>query len=332
MPASPALPAEDGVTHALALGGRDVALELHTLLREFDPAAFKDELSAGLRERLGALSTRLSELLAEDPRDRALRGLHDRLAELKRSLDEQTGRLSERSRNWRTAHRQLQMAYQNLAEGLRTYEVHVPALRPTNYLRNVFHVAGGLTAVALVEFVLAPDTMLWVALAFCTYAWSMEALRRLVPSFNDHVMKYYAKVAHPHEWHRVNSSTWFTTALLLLALTGRPLLCAIACAVLGLADPAAALIGRRFGRTRLVNGRSFEGSTAFFVVAFSAALAIMVGLHDLPWAAAAIASAVAALTAALVELFSRRIDDNLTIPLATAGAAWLAFALMGVAV
>lgn len=320
------------MTHALALGGRDIALELHTLLREFDPAAFRDELSTGLRDRLGALSARLAELLADDPADRALRGLHERLAEVKRSLDEQTGRLAERGRNWRAAHRQLQMAYQHLAEGLRRYEVHVPALRPTNYLRNVFHAAGGLTAVALVEFVLAPPTMLWIALAFCAYAWTMEAARRLSPRFNTLLMRLYGKVAHPHEWHRVNSATWFTTALLLLALTGKPILCAIACAVLGLADPAAALVGRRFGRTKLVNGRSLEGSSAFFVVAFSISLAIAIGLHPIALGPALVAAASAAAVAAVVELFSRRVDDNLTIPLAAAGGAWLAFALMGVAI
>lgn len=320
------------MTHALALGGRDIALELHTLLREFDPAAFREELSAGLRERLGDLSSRLAELLAESPTDRALRGLHDRLAEVKRSLDEQAGRLSARGRNWRAAHRQLQMTYQQLAEGLRRYEVHVPALRPTNYLRNVFHAAGGLVAVALVEFVLAPQTMLWVAFAFCTYAWSMEALRRRSPAINARLMALYGRVAHPHEWHRVNSSTWFTTALLLLALTGRPILCAMACAVLGLADPAAALIGRRFGRTRLVNGRSLEGSATFFMVGLTASAAITIGLHDIAVGPALLASGAAALVAALVELFSRRIDDNLTIPLATAGAAWAAFALLGIAI
>lgn len=318
------------MSHTLTIEGRDVALELHRLLREFDPAAFRDELSAGLRERLDALSARLRTLLDEGPADRGLQGLYDRLAEVKRSLDEQAGRLAVRGRNWRSAHRQLQMAYQHLAEGLRRYEVHVPALRPTNYLRNVFHAAGGLAAVALVEFVLTPASMLWVAAAFCAYAWSMEAARRLIPGVNDRLMKLYGKVAHPHEWHRVNSATWFTTALLLLALTGRPMLAAIACAVLGLADPAAALVGRRYGRTRLVNGRSLEGSLAFFVVGFAASLAITAGLHGFGLGVAAIGAAGAAAVAALVELFSRRIDDNLTIPLAAAAGAWVALALAGV--
>jgi len=326
------LPSENRVHDALALGGRDIALELHTLLREFDPAAFRDELATGLRERLGELSSRLAELLAHDPADRTLRGLHERLAEVKRSLDEQAGRLASRTRNWRAAHRQLQMAYQNLAEGLRTYEVHVPALRPTNYLRNVFHAAGGLSAVVLVEFVLAPDTMLWAALGFFIYAWSMELLRRRVPRINDWLMGLYGRVAHPHEWHRINSATWFTTALLLLALTGRPMLCAMACAVLGLADPAAALVGRRFGRTKLVNGRSLQGTTAFFIVAFIVSLAIAMGLHGFALGIAAVAAAGAAAVSALVELFSRRVDDNLTIPLAAAAGAWAAFALLGVAI
>ncbi|MEZ4436777.1 MAG: hypothetical protein R3F65_30625 [bacterium] len=318
------------MTHALTLGGRDIALELHQLLRDFDPAAFRGELATALRERLAGLSARIVELLEAAPHDRTLHTLRARLDDLKHCIDQQAGRLADRRAAWRKAHRRLQMSYQQLAEGLRAYEVHVPALRPTNYLRNVFHAGAGVFAMLCIELVLSPTQMLWVAGAVFAYAWSMELGRRVWPGLNDRLMRFYGKIAHPHEWHRVNSATWYTTALLLLALTGSPLLCAIAVTVLGFADPAAALVGRRFGRTKLVHGRSLEGTLTFFAVGFAAAFGIGVGFHGLGAGLAALGAAGGAGVAAFAELYSRRVDDNLTIPLAAAAGAWAAFALAGV--
>lgn len=317
------------MTHTLALGSQEIALELHQLLREFDPAAVRAEVADALAERLDALSGRIKDLLEATPTERGLVALRARLAELGQCLDEQRSRATGARRAWKAAHRQLQMAYQQLAEGLRSLDVHVPALRPTNYVRNAFHIAAGLSAVALVEFVFAPEQLVWVAAAFFTYAWSMELGRRVSPRLNTWLMGHYAKVAHPHEWHRVNSSTWFTTAMLVLTLTYQPLLCAVACGVLALADPAAALVGRRHGRTKLVNGRSLEGSLTFFAVAMAVALSVTLGLHGMTLGVALAAAFGASLLSTLAELLSRRIDDNLSVPLSAAAGTWLALLLVG---
>ena len=89
------------------------------------------------------------------------------------------------------------------------------------------------------------------------------------------------------------------------------------------ADPAAALVGRRFGKHPLVNGRTLEGSGAFFVVAVIAITAVLLTLHpDLTtgWRMPMVVVGTA-LAGTLFELFSFRIDDNLSIPLGTAGVA-----------
>ena len=59
--------------------------------------------------------------------------------------------------------------------------------------------------------------------------------------------------------------------------------------------------------------------------------AIAIGFHGMATGSALLIAAVAAGVSALVELFSRRVDDNLTIPLAAAGSAWAMAALLGVA-
>lgn len=81
-------------------------------------------------------------------------------------------------------------------------------------------------------------------------------------------------------------------------------------------DTAAALIGRRFGKHKAVNGKSFEGIAAFVVAGFAATSLVIFLLHGAPvfyfWAL------VGVFPAAAVELFEKqlRLDDNFSIPLA----------------
>jgi dolichol kinase len=157
-------------------------------------------------------------------------------------------------------------------------------------------------------------TQLAIALSFFTYAWSMEAARRISPRFNARIMQFYARVAHPHEYVRVNSATWFATALVLLsAFATRPGMMA-GLAVLGVADPVAGLVGRRWGRRMLRAGRSLEGTLAFFAAGMLASIGGLALLGLEPAGKVMALSAAAALAGAVAELVSTKLDDNLTIP------------------
>ena len=73
-----------------------------------------------------------------------------------------------------------------------------------------------------------------------------------------------------------------------------------------------------------MHGRSLEGSAAFFLVGAGAALtALTLCAPELGRADALLVALGAAFAASLAELASRRLDDNLTIPIAAAGGAWL---------
>jgi dolichol kinase len=82
--------------------------------------------------------------------------------------------------------------------------------------------------------------------------------------------------------------------------------------VLALADPAAGTLGRLYGERRLGQG-TWVGSAAFLAVAFA-----VLAFHLGPAAGLA-----AALIVAMVEVVPWRLDDNLTVPVAAAFAAWL---------
>lgn len=301
-----------------------LALQLHGVLSEIDPARWRDEMAQSLRRRLAELvSTKESS---------------PRLAPLVETIKTELPHLEHpapdtRSR-WLAFKRRIQPVYATVAAALRAEKVHVPSLRPTNYARNLFHVGAAITAVLLIELVGSPGWVLAAALAWAGFAWSCEVSRRLSPAINTKLMWFFGPVAHPHETHRVNSATWYATALVVLALTQSTMLCLVAVAVLGVGDPLAALIGRRFGRIKLIHGRSLEGTLGFVATASVAAFVLLRVFHaaQLGVGASALLAVSAAAAGALAELFSLRIDDNVSIPLSAASGGALALWAMSLPV
>ncbi len=317
---------------ALPIATLETSSDLHSLLRKIDPSAFREEIEAEARAQLSRIVARVRSLCADSTSETAggaSEALRQKLTQLMAALEraQQTETASVRA-FWAAFQREVHPAYESLAAWLRSSELPAPSFRPTNYARSVFHVGSAL--VALLVLVLAPwpgfPTLLSGVL--CGTAWSLEIARRRSPRANDRLMRFFGAVAHAHERHRVNSSTWYMTALLLLSILVEPAVSAIAVAVLGFGDPAAALIGRRFGRIRLRAGRSLEGSCGFVAAASLAAFAVASALLPGTLAVHLVIAVVAGVTGAIVEMFSTSVDDNLTIPLAVAASVRAALALI----
>ena len=190
--------------------------------------------------------------------------------------------------------------------------------RPENYSRSVFHVLSA--AVALLALRLMPHREFLVlgSGSLALLAWSMETARRVHPPANAYMMRFFSRIAHPEETHKVNSSTWYLTALVGLALFAPLRSAELGVVVLGLADPAAGFIGRRIGRTKIRENRSLEGTLGFFAVGMAGAFALLLAFHSLPLASMLAIAAVASAAGALIELATIRLDDNFTIPVTVA--------------
>ncbi len=288
------------------LEDRDLALQLHQLLSDIDPVRWKAEMASVLKTKLVALQQQLAP----------------RHAELARSLQAELP-ASDSRRSWLDFKKRMQPRYVELAKALSAASIHVPSLRPTNWSRSLLHVSSGLFGIFCVE-VLPHAVVLAIAGAWATFCWGCEISRRLSPAINTRLMKLFAPVAHDHETYKINSATWYATALIALALTNQPLWCIAGLATLGIGDPVAGTIGRRFGRTRLVHNRTLEGTLAFVVSATLVTAALFMVLHGVAVGPAFALAAAAAVAGAVAELFSLRVDDNLSIPLsAAAGVALL---------
>jgi len=291
----------------IAVADRALVLKLHGVLSEIDPVRWKDDAAGSLKVRLNALQGDLEK------RER----LVDLAGALKMNLAHLEQPTPDVKTRWLTFKKSLQPAYEKIAASLRAEKIHVPTLRPTNWARSAFHVAGAAFAIVLIEVIPTPTMLTYAALIYAVTFWCMEIGRRYVPAVNKILMAFFKPIAHAHEATRINSSTWYATALVALTLTRSPVLCVVAVGILGVGDPLAALVGRRFGRIKLMHGRSLEGTLTFFISGLLVAFGLLRMLHGEVGVGAALAlSAAAALFGALAELLSLRIDDNLSVPLA----------------
>ena len=127
----------------------------------------------------------------------------------------------------------------------------------------------------------------------------------------------------PGQWI-VSGGAPVLAAALLVNVLFPPFIAASALAVMLTGDAAAALIGRRFGKHRTVNGKSWEGFAAFVIVGFAALAAVLavVGLFPAFW----LWGLLGVLLAALAELFQKqlKVDDNFSIPLCVGAVLYVA--------
>lgn len=307
------------MSQTFALDTRPVALEVHKLLREMDPSRWREGFEAALRARCKGLANRLEQLVGEAPEA----PLSERLSELSEVLGDVP--VEESPDAWTGFREQVQDAYESLSESLREASVTLPAVRPTNYVRSFWHATVSLLLVVLVEEVLTRRQLWLVPLCFASSFWFMEGLRQYTETGRRFLLWVFGPIAHPHERYVVNSSTWFGSALVIVGALFDPMICAVAVVSLGVGDPAAGLVGRRFGRTKLVGQRSLEGSLAMlFVAGFATFVVLSIWHGALPVGTMLAVSAATALFATVAELFSGRIDDNFSIPVAAACGGWLA--------
>ena len=310
-----------------------LASQLYELLRQMDPARWRDEGAPAIRRQLLTLKGDMRALEAGPSPEPRVLDVRSRFLELAALIEQRLPDVElprERLRAaWQELRRELVPAYEKLAQSLAPIDVRVPSLRPTNYARNVYHFLSGMGVIALLRVILPEGWPVWVALFFAALAWSVEIGRRRLPWLNALMMAMFRHFAHPHEAWRINSATWFTTAIFGLALLDDVLVTTVALSVLAAGDPVAAIIGRRFGRTRFANGRSVEGAVAFVVAGAACATAVLTAFHpDLSFAQVLLLAVAGAVPGAISELVIERVDDNLAIPWSAAAGVLLVSALL----
>ena len=141
----------------------------------------------------------------------------------------------------------------------------------------------GLTGAILYYFVLTRIQALAILVAIFLVFGVLEITRCFSGRWNDYLVdKVFGAIARPSERYRVNSSTFYVMALIIIVLFLPKLPVIAAVLVLAFADPAASLIGKRWGRLTLFRDKTLAGSLAFFTVGtLAVASFLLVAASDL---------------------------------------------------
>lgn len=145
---------------------------------------------------------------------------------------------------------------------------------------------------------------------------TVEILRRVSPQVGKLFTRSVGRMLRERERNGISGGATLAIGTLAAALAAPPMIAGAGILIAGLADAAAAIVGRRFGRTRIAGGKSLEGSVACFSTAFLIALAIP--------GTAPLGALATALAVTLLEALKLPFDDNLYLPLFTALALRLA--------
>lgn len=268
---------------------------------------------AELQVRLETMKARLSEAQGQlkTSMDGMTRALDAYLDQLKADASR---------RQVKRAFKPLGVRYEEMLETARRYrlvaKVRQAHLKPTNYVRNAFHILSGLTGVVLYHLWITWGEAMAVLLSIAAIFLTLEVTRRLSKRWNDFLVdRAFGLFARPFERNHINGSSYFLLALILcVGLLPKPAVEA-GVLVLACADPLATLVGKRFGRRKIWRDKSYVGSLTFLVVAL-ASLGVLAALTWPAWPLWRVAGSVVALALAgtLTEMFSTHLDDNFTIP------------------
>lgn len=186
------------------------------------------------------------------------------------------------------------------------------------FARKTFHMLS-LAYLAAFKLIGWPAIKTWMAV-WLVVVFVVETARLKVPSVEKRLVSLFEGLIRETERKHFSGIIYTTAGSLaaMLIAKGDPAIVSAAILQLALGDAASALVGKAFGRTKILGGRkSLEGSLAGFAVGYASALACGVT----PGAALAAAAAGAAAEAMPTTPW---INDNLTIPVASALALVLA--------
>lgn len=200
--------------------------------------------------------------------------------------------------------------------------------------RRLWHILGGLSVP--VSGLWAPRDIFFPSLISITLAAiGLEVARHHSPEVNRRFLYIFKELLRESENSSLTASTYFLIASSTVFALCDKSVAALALVFVALGDPVAGMVGERWGkiwltwqgssrqlaRLRLrpehfseVKGKSLEGSLGCLVACLVTGFGLAAITDLTAWEAA-----IGALCAAMVELLSFRVNDNLSIPLVAAG-------------
>lgn len=177
------------------------------------------------------------------------------------------------------------------------------------FIRKSIHVCNSIFAFSLLYF----DQYYFAVIIsiFTLLILIFELLRNISPKINFIFKMFFGSIIRDFEsLGKLTGASYVFISTLLLVLFFDKYTCIFAILVMSYSDTAAALVGKKYGKTKIFD-KTLEGSVSFFIVGCLIAIFIHPSIN-------LFTSISAVLFATIIEALPTKIDDNLTVPISIA--------------
>lgn len=185
-----------------------------------------------------------------------------------------------------------------------------------------------LTSLAIpILYIFATKSLaLSILIPMALVAVTIDLLSKFNPKVREWLKKNFGGMLRKHELKkkkiRLNGASWVLISAVITVAIFPKVVAITAFLILIICDIFAAIIGRKYGKTKLFN-KTWEGTYAFFVSGlitisiFGAAMKMPVSYY--------LSAAAAVMVSAFIEAAAKRIklDDNLAIPMSAGIVLWI---------
>lgn len=194
--------------------------------------------------------------------------------------------------------------------------------------RKIWH-AAGVTLMAFTYTMVGHDRA-WIVLGILALvAIPFDLFRLKYPMLNAFALKAFGRVMRAHEATNPSGVTYLILGALFLLLFNDRHIVTLSLLFLAFGDPTASFFGIRYGKDKIWNGKSLQGTMGAFAIC-----TITAGLYyyhqNLMTERLIIVAPLSGLIGALAEMLPiGKLDDNLTFPIISGLLLWLLFQLFG---
>lgn len=192
-------------------------------------------------------------------------------------------------------------------------------------LRKAIHLCS--LSIPVIYYFITRELALTILIPLAVFSLAIDLGRYYSNSLNEYVEKIFGFMLRKHERDskkkNLNGATYVLISAVLVILLFPKVFAVTAFTVLIVGDIAAALIGRKFGKTKFLF-KSFEGTLAFFV--FSCVVVLFTPKISGSLTEFLIAFIAVAVGAIAENISGSWADDNLTIPLSIGITMWVLYA------
>jgi dolichol kinase len=180
-------------------------------------------------------------------------------------------------------------------------------------LRRLYHLLMGLGCFAMYAWVINRQTACWAIVAIGGPFFLLDVLRLQSPLLKKLALRYFGTVMRRNELMGLTGNSFFILGLFFVVFFFSKPIALLSILFLAVGDPVAAFVGTRYGRIKLIAGKSLEGAAANFAVSgvVSAVFGVMyLEMSTYAWALGLVGGTVSA----IAELLPFPGDDNFSVP------------------